>query len=699
MSGPDLAQLDLHRPSVDDITLACTDGTCAGTMRRVAPVLDAWFDSGAMPTAQQHFPFAGTEELGGSFPADFICEAIDQTRGWFYSLLAINSLVFDATPYRNVVCLALIVDEHGQKMSKSKGNVIAPFDIFDTLGADALRWYFFSAGQPWTPRRVFPEGIRESTRQTLLTLWNVWSFFATYADLDGWSPDAGVGTRPSTHVLDRWILSELDDTVEVVTDSLERLRCVRRCHEAGDVRRRSVELVRAALTATVLEGERSERPRHPARVPRHPVPAHGTVHPVPGRRALHGPHRRGVGAPLRLADVEGPPRRRPGEPDDVGRVGSWPWAAPPAPTPSRRSASRSRRALLLHPGAELDPEIDGEIRSELNVKALERIDTLSGLMSWSVLPNFRLLGPRLGPKVNAVKAALAEADGSALQSELERNGWVEVAGERLTADEVEVRADRHEALALVEDDGWAVALDLELDDDLRAEGMARELVRALNDVRKQVGLAIADRIVVTLATDAELGAVVKTHQVEIATEVLAVDIVVVDVLDDDDVTRLEVGGHPVGVRLTATTGPRRRLSVSEGRGRDRRRTRPRRRPSWPRRHRRRAGRAATPRRRGGCRGPGWPRPPRHRRRARVRPAPPVEGTSVALVVRHDRLGSVAVVTVAVVAAGVVVVRSLRRRRCRPGRRHRPRRRRPPLRRRRRRPRPRRPKRHQPTWRR
>ena len=188
------------------------------------------------------------------------------------------------------------------------------------------------------------------------------------------------------------------------------------------------------------------------------------------------------------------------------------------------------------------------------MKALERIDTLSGLMSWSVLPNFRVLGPRLGPKVNAVKAALADADGSELQSELERNGWVEVAGERLTADEVDVRADRHEALALVEDDGWAVALDLELDDDLRAEGMARELVRALNDVRKQVGLAIADRITVTLTTDTELAAVVKTHHVDIATEVLAVDIVVVDVLDDDDATRLEVGGHPVAVRLTATKG-------------------------------------------------------------------------------------------------------------------------------------------------
>ncbi len=207
------------------------------------------------------------------------------------------------------------------------------------------------------------------------------------------------------------------------------------------------------------------------------------------------------------------------------------------------------RALLLHPGTELGTEIEGEIRSELNVKALERIDTLSGLMSWSILPNFRVLGPRLGPKVNAVKAALAEADGSALQAELERTGWVEIAGERLMADEVEVRADRHESLALIEDDGWAVALDLELDDDLRAEGLARELIRALNDVRKQVGLAISDRIVVTLATDAELAAVVTTHHLDIGTEVLAVDIELVDAPQDDDWSQIEVGGHRVGVSM------------------------------------------------------------------------------------------------------------------------------------------------------
>ncbi len=193
-AGRDLSELDLHRPYVDEVTLACPE--CGGVSRRVPPVLDAWFDSGSMPSAQAHYPFGDEDAFHHSFPADFICEAIDQTRGWFYSLLAVNTLVFDRAPYRNVVCLNLIVDENGQKMSKSKGNIIAPWDIFTTQGADALRWYFFSSGQPWTPRRVFTDGIRESTRQTLLTLWNVFSFFATYADLDGWEPRRAVRAQP-----------------------------------------------------------------------------------------------------------------------------------------------------------------------------------------------------------------------------------------------------------------------------------------------------------------------------------------------------------------------------------------------------------------------------------------------------------------------------------------------------------------------
>ncbi len=223
LAGRDLGGLDLHRPAVDDVTFSCPVEGCDATATRLAPVLDAWFDSGSMPSAQHHAPFEHEDRFRSSFPADFICEAIDQTRGWFYSLLAVNTLVFGSTPYRNVVCLGLIVDAEGQKMSKSRGNVADAWEIFAHHGADAVRWYFFSSGSPWTTRRVSDDGIREAARTTLLTLWNVLAFFATYADLDGWTPAAAgdASDEAPAHVLDRWIRAELDDATATITEALD----------------------------------------------------------------------------------------------------------------------------------------------------------------------------------------------------------------------------------------------------------------------------------------------------------------------------------------------------------------------------------------------------------------------------------------------------------------------------------------------
>jgi isoleucyl-tRNA synthetase len=517
-AGRDLTELDLHRPYVDDIEFPCDSAGCGGTFRRVAPVLDAWFDSGSMPSAQQHFPFAAEDSFSGAFPADFICEAIDQTRGWFYSLLAVNSLVFGSTPYKNVVCLALIVDENGQKMSKSKGNVIVPNEIFDSLGADALRWYFFSSGQPWTPRRVFPDGIREATRQTLLTLWNVHSFFATYADLDGWVPDAS--TPAPTHVLDRWVLSELDDTIAAVTEALDSF----------DALGGSNRLARFIDDLSNWYVRRS-RPRF---WKASDSVAHATLHEcLVTVSQLLAPFCPFLADEIYTTLTDGRSVHLTDWPVDKGRFDA---GLAEQMSAARRLVALGRsartdakvrvrqplqRALLLHGGMALDDDVEAEIRSELNVKSLERLDTLSGLMRWNVIPNFRTLGPRLGPRVNEVKAALAEADGSELHARLEADGFIEIAGERLSGDDVEVRAERHADLALVEDEGWAVALDLELNDELRSEGKARELIRALNDARKAAGLAIADRIQVTIEADEALRSVIETHRETIAPEILA----------------------------------------------------------------------------------------------------------------------------------------------------------------------------------
>jgi isoleucyl-tRNA synthetase len=539
LSGRDLTDLDLHRPYVDEVTITCH---CGEPAHRLPPVLDAWFDSGSMPSAQFHYPFEGVEAFESSFPADFICEAIDQTRGWFYTLLAVNTMVFGSTPQKNVVCLGLLVDGEGQKMSKSKGNVIDPWHLFGTHGADALRWHFFSAGQPWTTRRVSEDGIRESTRSTLLTLWNVHSFFATYADLDGWTPS---GERPTAeHVLDRWVLGELDDTINEVTeglDSFDALRAATRLGRFVDdlsnwyVRRSRPRFWKASDPAAHATLHHCLVVTSQLLAPFTPFLADELYVALTGELSVHAsdwPAPLGVRDEALAAEM------------DAGRrlVGLGRQARTDAKAKTRQPL---RRALLLHPGVSLGEAVRGEVADELNVRALEDIEDLGDVVRWVVVPNFRALGPRLGQKVNEVKAALATADGSALARSLEENGYAEVAGERLAPGDVEVRAERSGDVALAQDGPWAVALDLELDDDLRREGTARELVRALNDLRKAEGLAIADRVRATLGAGPVVRAAVDAHGDWVAGEVLATELVLAEV----DGTTLDIDGEPLAVVL------------------------------------------------------------------------------------------------------------------------------------------------------
>jgi len=545
-SGLDLSRLDLHRPAVDEIPIPCSAEGCTETARRVTPVLDAWFDSGAMPSAQHHYPFGDRAQFESSFPADFICEAIDQTRGWFYSLLAINTLVFDHTPYRNVVCLAHIVDQDGLKMSKSKGNVLDPWQVFEAFGADALRWYFFSAGSPWTSRRVYEEGIRESTRKTLLTLWNVFSFFSTYADLDEWQP----GDWATNHVMDRWILSQLRGTITAVTEALEGFDA----------------LGASTAIATFVDDMsnwyvRRSRPRFwggPDQLtdggahavlyrclvvtsqllaPLCPFIADEMHRILTGSASVHlTDWPRSVGPPDAELTVEMEAARR--------IVGLGRAARTDAGVRTRQPL---RRALLLHPGVGLSEEVKEEVKAELNVRELEDVETLSDLMTWTVVPNFKVLGPRLGKRVNEVKAALAAADGSEVRRALERDGSVEIAGERLGADDVEVRATRHEDFALAQEGGWAVALDLELDDDLRMEGVAREIARGVNDLRKAKGLALSDRIALTVDAGPRVVAALEVHRQWISAQVLARELVAGAV--GTEAAELDVDGEPLRMDL------------------------------------------------------------------------------------------------------------------------------------------------------
>ncbi len=572
-SGRDLSDLDLHRPAVDDVTIDCPKCERPGA-RRVEPVLDAWFDSGAMPAAQFHHPFENDGRFATRFPADFICEAIDQTRGWFYSLLAVNTLVFGQTPYRNVVCLALVVDKDGQKMSKSKGNVIDPWTVLDTRGADALRWNFFSAGSPWTPRRVSVEAVDESAR-FLVTLWNTYSFFVTYANLDGWTPDAAAGGPPSRspHVLDRWVRSRLHGTVAAVTESLEEFDALR---GAQTLERFVDDLSNWYVRRSRARFWQSDD-----------AAAHATLHECLSVLALLlAPFTPFVADELHRNLAGSVPERHGGTSESV-HLRDWPVADPDARDEaleaemeraravvslglSARNESKLkvrqplRRALVLVPEAPspfghgagaFSDAVAAEVADALNVKHLEAVTDLEGLLEYSVVPNFRVLAPKVRDQMPQVKDALAAADGGAVRRALDADGAFDLAladgsTVRLAPDDVEVRADSHAELALAQEGGYAVAIDTTVDDELRAEGIARDLIRLLNDQRKAAGLEIADRVVVRLFVAGRVEAAAHAHRDWIAGEVLAVEFTVLPLADaSESATRVEVDGDEVAVEL------------------------------------------------------------------------------------------------------------------------------------------------------
>jgi isoleucyl-tRNA synthetase len=411
---------------------------------------------------------------------------------------------------------------------------------------------------------VFEDGIRESTRQTLLTLWNVFSFFVTYADLDGWRPgaDAAAGTGGSgqavptpSHVLDRWVLGELEATTAAVTEALEGFdalggatRLARFVDDLSNwyVRRSRARFWKASDPAAHATLHHALVVTSQLLAPFCPFLADELYVALTGEASVHlSDWPRPSGAHDAALSTQMDAARRLVALGRAARTDAKAKVRQPLP-----------RALVLHPGVTLGEEVVAEIATELNVKAVDDVDTLSGLMSWTVVPNFRALGPRLGPRVNQVKTALAAADGSALQQQLETDGFIEVAGERLSADDVEVRAARHEAFALAEDGGWAVALDLELDDDLRREGLAREIVRSLNDLRKEIGLAVSDRVAVTVDADGAVAEAVASHHDYVAAEVLAVELGVGPVHVDDEggdaadrAHVLTIDGHQVRVTV------------------------------------------------------------------------------------------------------------------------------------------------------
>ncbi len=559
LAGRDVAGVDPHRPDIDDVTFPCPecaarDGgdTAAGDplMRRVEPVIDAWFDSGSMPAAQWGYPAAPGSADRFVFPADFICEAIDQTRGWFYSLLAVNTLVRGSTPYRNVLCLGHIVDADGRKMSKSLGNVIDPWEILGTRGADPLRWWMFSQGSPWTPTRVSFEVIDASMRDTLLTLWNTWAFFSTYASLNGFDPaDPDIPAPGERSVLDRWTRSRLQATVSAVTQALDG-------YEPFPAASAIAGFVDDLSNWFVRRSRRRFWRTDPGADPADSLGAQATLHEALVTLAL-------LMAPMVPFLADRMWRDLTGAPEDGSvHLAAWPTDDPEARDPGleegmalgRRLASLGRaaradagvkvrqplpRALVyLPPGS---PALPSEVvEDELNVDVVEVTGELGDVLDYELVPNFKILGPRLGARVQQLRAAMGGVDGAAAAADLAggRPVVVELEGGpvELGNDEVELRVRAQAGFAVSRDGAEVVALDLTLDDDLRRRGLAREVIRNVQEMRKASGLEVSDWIRLHLVGLDDLAPLYEV----IAREVLARSVATVPPVSDGPGTTLEL---------------------------------------------------------------------------------------------------------------------------------------------------------------
>ena len=536
LTGRDLSDLDPHRPYIDEVTFEI-DGE-AGTYRRVPEVIDAWFDSGSMPFAQWGYPHApgSVEKFEQSYPAQYICEAIDQTRGWFYSLMAVGTTVFEQSSYENVVCLGHILAEDGRKMSKHLGNILLPMPLMDEHGADALRWFMACSGSPWSARRIGHNALSEIVRKVLLTYWNTVAFHVLYARTAGWSPTTAevppVGERD---VLDRWLVSQTHQLTLDVTASLE----------AFDTQTAGARLAAFVDDLSNWYVRRSRR-RFWRGDPSALATLHDALDVVTRLMAPLTPFiaERVWQDVIRPVDAQAP---------TSVHLASWPVADETLVDPelaarvdlARRvtelgRAARAeakvrtrqplRRALVASSAwAKLGPQLRDEVCQELNIGTLESLTDAGGdLVDYSAKGNFRALGRRFAKQTPTIAAAIAAADAQALAAALERSGTativVDDAEIEVGPDDVIISERPREGWSVVNDQGETVALDLELDDDLRRAGLAREAIRVIQEARKSSGFDVSDRITLGWNAESPMAQALRAHSAEIADEVLAVEI-------------------------------------------------------------------------------------------------------------------------------------------------------------------------------
>lgn len=554
LSGSNVSDTDPHRPFVDDITISCPQ--CSDTAMRVPEVIDCWYDSGAMPFAALGYPHRNTEAFTAQYPADFICEAIDQTRGWFYSLMAVGTLVFGESSYKNVVCLGHILDEDGRKMSKHLGNVLEPIPLMDEHGADAVRWFMLASGSPWQARRVGHAAIADVVRRTLLTYWNTVSFQALYARTAGWQPTdpaPPVNERPA---IDRWVISSAHRLARDVDSALENFDTQR----GGRI---LAAFVDDLSNWYVRRSRRRFWDGDPA--------ALATLHEALRITTLClAPY-----TPFITERVWQDLFRDASEHAPISvHLASWPEAEPTLMDDelesnmelvrsvvelgrAARASSNIRtrqplsRALISAPGwPQVPTELVGEVSEELNVRSVEPLDSQAGLVDISVKANFRELGRRFAKATPQVAQAIAAADPEDLVQQLRTQQTVRLIADGLeadiTAEDVIITESPREGWAVASDADHSVAIDLAIDDELRRAGLAREIIRIIQEARKNSGFEITDRITVSWSsTDSDVRTTFVDHGADIAAEVLATQLA-----EESDTEAIEIASDlPVELRL------------------------------------------------------------------------------------------------------------------------------------------------------
>ena len=517
------ADIELHRPSIDAITFPCPE--CGETMHRVPEVIDCWFDSGSMPFAQWHYPFENKEIFEKYFPADFISEAVDQTRGWFYSLIAISTLLFDKSPYRNVIVLGHVQDKDGQKMSKSKGNAVDPMDALGRHGADAIRWYFYENSAPWLPNRFHDDAVQEGARKFMGTLWNTYAFYVLYANIDEFDPIKYTLDYDQLSVMDRWVLSRLNTMVRTVDDCLAHYRVteaakalqsfveelsnwyVRRCRSRFWAKGMEQDKVNAYLTlytalVTTVKAAAPMVPFITESIYRNlvcsvdknaPISVHLADFPTANEAWIDPALEDNMEVVLEVVTL--------------GRA-------------ARNAANIKNRQpvgqMYVKAAHELPDFFVKIIEDELNIKEVIFRDDMSDFLAYHVKPNFHVLGPKVGKQMGAVKKALEASDGAAVKDALAGDGSYTLhlpdGDVTVTAEDVEVTVSQRDGYNCQSYGGVTVALSTTLTEALIEEGFVREIISKVQTMRKECGLEVTDHISLDLSGNPRLVEIARRNE-------------------------------------------------------------------------------------------------------------------------------------------------------------------------------------------